>query len=195
MKWFSFVRINYQLILTKYNFIMDTVIPFVGQIQAFAFNFVPRGWAQCSGQLLPISQNQELYSLIGVAYGGDGRTTFGLPDLRGRSMISDGTGPGLDSIRLGQRGGSISETLSKENLPAHNHNVLVGVNPVAGDESNPKLALASHAGAFSESTEAGNHLGGVTQENVGNNTPFNIRNPYLGVNVCIALQGVYPPRT
>jgi len=174
----------------------NTVTPYVGQIQAFAFDFAPRGWLKCDGSLLSIASYNQLYSLIGNTYGGDKiQGTFAVPDLRGRSIVSNGSGPGLDSISLGQRGGNVSETLVKANLPTHNHNVQIGVNPSPGEESNPTLALASHTGAFSETTIADQNLGAVTQEDVGSNQPFNIRNPFLGVNVCIAVVGAYPARS
>ena len=95
--------------------------PFIGQIQPFAFNFAPRNWALCDGQLLPISQNTALFSLIGTTYGGDGRTTFGLPDLRGRVPIHQGHGPGLSSYVIGQTGGSATNTLTQAQMPSHTH--------------------------------------------------------------------------
>jgi len=94
---------------------------FLGQIQAFGFNFAPRGWAKCEGQLLPISSNDALFSLLGTTYGGDGRTTFGLPDLRSRSIVGVGQGPGLSSIRQGQMRGTEHVTLTGSNLPSHSH--------------------------------------------------------------------------
>src|SRR5690625_4414253 len=99
---------------------MDT---FIGTIQLFAFDFVPRGWAACNGQLLPISQHTALYSLLGTQYGGDGRTTFGLPDLRGRVPLGQGQGPGLASYAVGETGGAETTTLTTEQLPAHTHAV------------------------------------------------------------------------
>ena len=95
--------------------------PFIGQIMPVGFGFPPRGWALCEGQLLSISQNTALFSLLGTTYGGDGRTTFGLPDLRGRSMVSPGTGPGLPQIRWGEKGGAASHTLTAAQMPAHTH--------------------------------------------------------------------------
>jgi len=95
--------------------------PFIGQVTHFAGNFAPRGWGFCGGQLLAISQNSALFSILGTTYGGDGRTTFGLPDARGRDMVHPGTGPGLSNIRLGERGGSETTTLTVNNLPSHSH--------------------------------------------------------------------------
>jgi microcystin-dependent protein len=168
--------------------------PFLGQIQAFGFNFAPRGWASCDGQLLPIAQYNALFSLLGTMYGGDGRTTFGLPGLRSRSIVHVGSGPGLDTITQGERGGKISETLTLPNLPSHNHGVSVNVNTNPGSEPTPTGIIASHATGFSEDPTAGAALGGVSQISVGSNQAFNIRNPYLGIEYCIALQGIYPSR-
>jgi len=168
--------------------------PFIGQIQAFGFNFPPRGWAFCDGQLLPISQNTALFSLLGTTYGGDGRTTFALPDLRGRSIVHAGQGPGLSNISQGETAGVENITLTLNNMPAHNHSVSVAVNKEAGEESNPTSYLASHDGAFSEAPAANAFLSGVNQTIVGGNQPVNIRNPFLGIYMCIALQGIYPSR-
>jgi microcystin-dependent protein len=168
--------------------------PFLGQIQAFGFNFAPRGWARCDGQLLPISQNSALFSLLGTIYGGDGRTTFALPDLRSRSIVHVGNGPGLDNITQGEKGGNVTETLTTNNLPSHNHAVAVGVSTAAGSEASPTGVLASLANAYAEDPTSGQNLGGVTQANVGGSQSFNIRNPFLGIEVCIAMQGVYPSR-
>ena len=107
--------------------------PFLGQIQPFGFNFAPRGWAQCDGQILPISQNTALFSLLGTTFGGDGRTTFALPDLRSRSIVHIGTGAGLDNIKWGERGGATTHTLTLAQMPSHNHNVSVNVNTGGGD--------------------------------------------------------------
>ena len=163
--------------------------PFLGQIQAFGFNFAPRGWARCDGQLLPISQNSALFSLLGTMYGGDGRTTFALPDLRSRSVVHTGNGPGLDNIQQGQKGGNYMEALNVNNLPAHTHNV--GVNTAAGEEANPSgKYIANSADSFAEDADA--NLAAPTS--AGGGQAFNIRNPFLGIEVCIALQGVYPSR-
>lgn len=169
--------------------------PFIGQIQAFGFNFAPRGWAMCEGQLLPISQNTALFSLLGTTFGGDGRTTFGLPDLRGRSIVGMGNGPGLSNISWGERGGSENHTLSTAQMPNHNHSVQVGVNTSVGTEPDPTGILANQPNAYAEDPTSGAHLGGVTQSNVGGGQSFGIRSPYLGINVCIALQGVFPSRS
>ena len=169
--------------------------PFLGQIQAFGFNFAPRGWAFCQGQLLAISQYSALFSLLGTTFGGDGRTTFGLPDLRSRSIVGMGQGPGQDNISWGERGGSYHHTLTAAQMPQHNHSVHVGVNTNAGTEGAPSGILSSIGGGFSEDATAGSSLGGVTQQNMGSSQAFNMRNPFLGINVCIATQGVFPSRS
>jgi microcystin-dependent protein len=143
---------------------------------------------------MSISQNTALFSLLGTMYGGDGRTTFGLPDLRGRSIVGVGQGPGLSNISQGEMSGIEVITLTVNNMPAHNHGVSVAVNTATGEESSSTSYLSSHAGAFSEAPSANAVLAGVNQTNVGGNQPVNIRNPYLGINVCIALQGIFPSR-
>ncbi len=168
--------------------------PFLGQLQAFGFNFAPRGWAKCEGQLLAISQYNALFSLLGTMYGGDGRTTFGLPDLRGRSIVGIGTGPGLSNIRQGEKGGAENANLTINNLPNHNHSVKVAVNTDPGSEAASTGILASRAGGYAEDPTSGAVLGGVSETSVGGSQPFNIRSPYLGIEVCIALEGVYPSR-
>ncbi|HPE77281.1 MAG TPA: tail fiber protein [Draconibacterium sp.] len=169
--------------------------PFIGQIQAFGFNFAPRGWAKCEGQLMSIAENNALFALLGTMYGGDGRTTFGLPDLRGRNIVGVGNGPGLNPVVQGEKGGSESVFLTPANLPAHNHQVSVAVNTGAGEEATSTGFLASHASAFSDAPTPGAGLAGVSSSNTGNNQPFQNRDPYLGVNYCIALQGIFPSRS
>lgn len=169
--------------------------PFIGQIQAFGFNFAPRGWAKCDGQLLSIAQNTALFSLLGTMFGGDGRTSFGIPDLRGRSIVHIGQGLGLDTITQGEKAGSVQTNISINNLPSHNHGVSVSVNNGAGEESNATSYLSDHAGGFHDAPTPNSVLAGVNQNNVGANQPLNTRNPFLGVNVCIALQGIFPSRS
>jgi microcystin-dependent protein len=172
--------------------------PTLAEIIMFAGNFAPRGWAFCDGQLLAISQNQALFSLLGTIYGGDGRTTFALPDLRGRVAVHPGNGPGLSPKRLGEKGGQERVTLSTLEMPAHNHNptTSVAVSTGVGDEGAPTGVLAAHSGAFTEDGN-GAQLGGVstTVNNTGGGQSHNIMQPFLGVNYIIALQGVYPSRS
>lgn len=169
--------------------------PFIGQIQAFGFNFAPRGWAKCEGQLLAISQYTALFSLLGTTFGGDGRTTFGLPDLRGRSMVGMGNGPGLDNISWGEKAGNYQIALNANNLPPHAHAVAVPVSTAGGEEATPNgQHIANHASAFNEDATSGASLAPFNTGNVGGNVPFNSRNPFLGINICIALQGIFPSR-
>jgi microcystin-dependent protein len=168
--------------------------PFIGQIQAFGFNFAPQNWAFCDGSLLPIAENEALFALIGTTFGGDGQTTFALPDLRGRSIVHPGNGPGLSPISQGQSGGVENVTLTPNNLPSHNHPVSVVVNTATGEESASTSYLASHASAFSDAPAMGAVLNGVTSGPAGGGQAFSNRDPYLGTNYCIALYGIFPPR-
>jgi microcystin-dependent protein len=146
--------------------------PYIGQIQIFGCNFSVRGWAQCQGQLLPISSNQALFSLLGTTYGGDGRSTFALPDLRGRSIVGVGSGPGLNPIRLGTSGGSNSHSLTVAEMPEHNH--LVQVNSDTADEkvSSDKYLAATSAKTYSKSNDGGTL--GQTVTTTGNDEPLSI---------------------
>lgn len=170
--------------------------PYIGQIQMFAFNFPPRGWAKCDGQLLPISQNNALYSVLGTTYGGDGKTTFGLPDLRGRTSYHVGNGTGLTAATLGQKGGASSATLATAQLPSHTHDYKISCNNDAGSTSNPSNAFPAPSDEDDYSTTKSDNtsmLETVTA-NSGNGQSFGTQGPYLAVNFCIALQGVYPSR-
>lgn len=174
--------------------------PMIGEIRIFAGNFAPRNWAFCEGQLLAISQNQALFSILGTTYGGDGRTTFALPDLRGRVAIGPGSGPGLPTYRLGQKGGNPETYLNVTNLPAHNHTAAVNI-PISGDD-----ATTDEAGGLLSTTDGakvyggaagGNYNGGntpVTVGNTGGNIPVNNMQPYLAVYYIIAMQGIFPSR-
>ena len=167
--------------------------PFIGEISMFAGNFAPRGWAFCEGQLLPISQNSALFSLLGTTYGGDGRTTFALPDLRGRVPMHPGTGPGLSNYRLGQKGGAETTTLTVAQLPSHSHPIQANEkSPTINDPKNAVMAnLGPIPGIYARDA------GTITMKptgNTGGNQSVDIRQPYCTVNYIIALQGVYPSR-
>lgn len=185
--------------------------PFIGQIQSFGFNFPPRGWAFCDGQLMSIAQNTALFSLLGTTFGGNGQTTFGLPDLRGRSIVHPGNGPGLSTIMWGQKSGHETVNLSILNLPSHNHTLTQGVANVnifttsslsllnETDGGNNGLGTGgSMPDIYTESPTSADKLGGVTLSGStnpnGGNQPFDIRNPYLGVYTSIALVGIFPSR-
>jgi microcystin-dependent protein len=192
---------------------------FIGTILGFAFNYAPYGWAFCNGQIIGISQNQTLFALLGTTYGGNGTTTFALPDLRGRSPIHFGQGVGLSPIVLGQVSGTETMTLLQTNLPAHAH-TLTGTGTVALNLS----ATTVTGGTITNETDGGNNsfasggstpsiysepggsgtdkIGGITGTGTlggstgltGGTVPFSIRNPYLAINFCIALNGIFPSR-
>ena len=171
--------------------------PFLGQLTAVGFNFAPRGWAHCDGQLLPISQYSALFSLLGTTYGGDGRTTFGLPDLRGRSIVSPGNGPGLSSIRWGEKGGAQDSVLTAANLASHTHGI--GANTGSGTADSPSNAYMATA---EDANRNGINIYGTTKagqmaptDATGNGQSFTNRSPFLGCYWCIALVGQYPSRS
>lgn len=185
--------------------------PFIGQIQAFGFNFAPRNWAKCDGQLLPISQNAALFSLLGTTYGGDGRSTFALPDLRGRSIVHPGNGSGLSTINQGQRGGVEYIIISNSNLPAHSHTLTNGVANVqvfttnndnkVKESDNGQASLGTGEDMpeiYRESPTAFDRIGGVQisgrTDLVGANMPLLTRSPFLGIYYSIALVGIFPSR-
>lgn len=168
--------------------------PFVGEIRMFAGNFAPRGWALCDGQLLAVSQNDALFSLLGTIYGGDGRTTFGLPDMRGRIPNHAGTGPGLSPRRLGEKSGAENVTLSVNELPSHNHDLL-GTGDTA-DASTPAGNVPASSTTITRFTTANadNNLASSSMSNVGGSRDHTNLMPYLCVNFIIALVGIYPSR-
>ncbi len=169
--------------------------PFVAEIRIFPFNFAPRGWAFCDGQLLPISQNTALFSLLGTTYGGDGKSTFALPDLQGSAPMHPGQGPGLSLHDLGEAGGSPTVTLLQSEIPNHSH--LVSVSQADATTQVPagsKLATGIGIGAFGDAAPA-TALAASTVGVSGADTPHNNMMPYLTFHFCIALQGVFPPRS
>ena len=169
--------------------------PFLGQIMIFAGNFPPKNWAFCDGALLPIQQNSALFSLLGTTYGGDGRVTFGLPDLRGRVPVGMGQGPGLSNYQQGQKGGQETHTLLASEMPSHTHPVTVA----AANENNslqnrPGGNVLGAASIYDSAASADAALGGVSSGSAGGNTPHENRQPYLAVNYIIALAGIFPSR-
>ena len=179
--------------------------PTLAEIRIFGGNFAPRSWAYCDGQLLPINQNQALFSILGTTFGGDGRTTFGLPDLRGRTAIHAGNGPGLSDRRLGAKGGAESVTLTVNNLPSHKHTDTVKCNvtlsnsdlpgghyygPVSGvlDGKDP-IPMEGYASTKSQTAAGGN------TSNTGGGQAIDLRQPWLAINYIIALQGLFPSRS
>ncbi len=168
--------------------------PFVAEIRIFPFNFAPKGWAWCNGQLLPISQNTALFSLLGTTYGGDGKSTFALPDLEGRAPMHPGQGPGLSLHDLGETGGSETVTLLESEIPAHVH--AMGVSQADGLERFPTGQLLSTGvgiGAYAAPGPVTN-LAPEALPPAGGDQPHNNMMPYLTFYFNIALQGVFPPR-
>jgi microcystin-dependent protein len=168
--------------------------PFVAEIRIFGFNFAPKGWAFCDGQLMPLSQNTALFSLLGTTYGGNGKSNFALPDLQGRAPMQPGQGPGLSLYDLGQNGGSEYVTLLETEIPAHTHTLSTSDFPadVAAPGNDRVLAYSSNGWMYG--TSANGVMSPQALAPVGGGLPHNNMQPYLTVNFCIALQGVYPPR-
>lgn len=171
--------------------------PFLAEIRIFSFNFAPLGWAFCNGQLMPISQNTALFALLGTTYGGNGASTFALPDMLGRAPMQAGQGQGLSWRDLGERGGSQSVTLLQSEMPAHAHAARVdALDPSDLTAPGPDRVLAQSSGVFAYQPVAGN-LGTMAPDALapaGGDQPHNNMQPYLALNFCIALQGIFPPR-
>jgi microcystin-dependent protein len=164
-----------------------------------AFNFAPRGWAVCNGQVMQIAQNTALFSLLGVAYGGDGRTTFALPDLQNRTPIHQGQGPGLSPYSLGESGGVSTVALTQGHLPSHAHSVAC--DPASGSQQEAANAVWASSGAgrtppayYANSTANLVGMNPSVLAPAGGSQPHNNRSPYLGVMFVIAIQGIYPSR-
>lgn len=166
--------------------------PFIGQIILFGGNFAPEGWAFCDGQLLFISQNQALFSLLGTTYGGDGEVTFGLPDLRGRVAMHAGSGPGLPTYPLGARGGEVEHTLATNEMPNHTHTVRTLA--AEGNSNIPTNAVLakSGSGGYAIGTAPDTSLASNALANTGGGQAHNNLQPYLVLNYIIALEGVFP---
>lgn len=177
---------------------------YIAEIRMFAGNFAPRSWAFCQGQIMSIAQNTALFSLLGTTYGGNGQTTFGLPDFRGRVALGTGSGPGLPNVDLGEMAGNPSTTLLLTNLPQHNHPVTGTVNlqvnndnsNLSDDATNKRFAATGQlftaaSGDLVPMAPAQTNLStGIT----GGSQPFSIQSPYLGMNYIICLEGIFPSR-
>ena len=169
--------------------------PIIGEIRMFAGNFDPKGWAFCQGQLLLIAQNQALFALLGTTYGGDGRTTFALPDLRGRAPIGFGQGPGLSYKDLGQQFGTETVTLTTAQMPAHSHTVNAVTSE--GNQNLPTNSLPANTKTLDKEysdANANTTMKATMVNPTGGSQPFGVSQPSLGVNFIIALQGVFPSR-
>jgi microcystin-dependent protein len=171
--------------------------PFVAEIRIYPFNFAPKGWAFCNGQLLPLSQHTALFSLLGTTYGGDGKSNFALPDLQGRAPMHPGQGPGLSLHDLGESEGSETVTLLESEIPAHSHQLLAQINPgnLAAPSPVRSLARTSPGTAYTPSVTGLVPMAPQALAPAGGDQPHNNLQPYLTLNFCIALQGVFPPRT
>lgn len=169
--------------------------PFVAEIRIFPFNFAPKGWAFCDGQLLPLSQNTALFSLLGTTYGGDGKSNFALPDLRGSVPMHPGQGPGLSLHDLGEKSGSETVTLLQSEIPSHSHAMNAQNVPLGGIQA-PAGASFNRPASGNQFSPAGSTvaMAPATLAPAGGDQPHNNMQPYLTLNFCIALQGVFPPR-
>lgn len=169
--------------------------PFVAEIRIFPFNFAPLGWASCDGQLLPLSQNTALFSLLGTTYGGNGQSNFALPDLQGRAPMHPGQGPGLSLHDLGESGGTATVTLLESEMPSHSH--AMAASQQQGIDQGPaasKLAAGVGIGSYAPPAAIVPLADGAAAP-AGGDQPHNNLMPYLTLQFCIALQGVFPPRT
>ncbi|MGJ8637108.1 MAG: phage tail protein [Phycisphaerales bacterium] len=173
--------------------------PFIGQIMLFAGNFAVRGWALCDGQLLPISQHSALFSILGTQYGGNGESTFGLPDLRGRVPIHMGNGPGLTNRPLGSKSGAETHTLNAGEMPSHSHNAILRASDQEGTSASPDELVIAKSGSGDpdyngEALHAALRSDSIEVSNNGGNQPHNNMQPYLTLNYQIALVGIFPSR-
>ena len=167
--------------------------PYIGEIRIFAGNFPPAGWALCQGQLMPISQNDAMFTLIGTTYGGDGQSTFALPDLQGRVPIHSGTGPGLQNYPLAEKAGVESVTLSTQQIPVHNHAFLV--NSAIGTQTSPSnnYPAAPLTGKLYYASTPDKAMAPPTP--VGGSQPHENMQPYLAITYIISLYGIFPQQT
>jgi len=169
--------------------------PFVAEIRIFCFNFAPRGWAFCDGQILPLSQNIALFSLLGTTYGGDGHSYFALPDLQDSAPMHPGQGPGLSLHDLGEVGGADVIELLESEMPAHSHQANAAQFPSSSSSPDGMLARSRNAEIYRDSLSNPVLMSFNSVSIAGGGQPHNNMMPYLTVNFCIALQGVFPPRT
>lgn len=170
--------------------------PFVAEIRIFSFNYAPKGWAQCNGQVMPIAQNTALFSLLGTTYGGDGRTNFALPNLQDRVPIHHGQGPGLTSRQLGEMGGSATVTLLQSEMPKHNHTLtLFSASPASTSSPQDQYLADGPCKPFgSAALESDTTLHPTVMSQAGGSQAHNNMMPSLTINFCIALEGIFPPR-
>ncbi len=170
--------------------------PFLGEIRLFPYNFAPRGWAFCNGQIMAISQNTALFSLLGTTYGGNGTTNFALPDLRSRLAVSSGQGPGLSNYTLGQQSGTETVTLLSAQMPTHVHTVSPAANDAPAGVTRPGGAVMARVSTaiYASAGDGSTTMASSTTSSVGGNLPHSNIQPLLALNYCIALQGIFPSR-
>ena len=170
---------------------------FLGEIRAFPFNFAPKGWALCNGQLLAVASNTALFSILGTTYGGNGKTSFALPNLPGYVVVAPGQGPGLSLHDLGETGGSETVSLLESEIPTHSHTLRyhTALDPADTNVPSASASFAASTGGTLYQTSSNSELSGLALVTAGGDQPHNNMQPYLTLNFCIALQGVYPPRT
>ena len=194
MKKLTFLALSLAMFLTSsVSFAQEN---FLGEIRMVGFNFAPKGWAKCEGQILQINQNEALFALLGTTYGGDGLTTFALPDMRGRVPMSDGDGMGLTPRVLGETGGSETNTLTISQMPAHSH--TVNMVSTEGNQNNPAGNLLADTKLLDKEYSNENPSGATMNANMisvsGGSQPVNNIQPYTAVTFVIALQGIFPSR-
>lgn len=172
--------------------------PFVAEIRMFGFNFAPRGWAFCNGQLLPLSQNTALFSLLGTQYGGNGKSNFALPNLQGSVPMFWGQGAGLSLHDIGETGGADTDTLIIQTMPSHQHAMMAATSPANVAAPSPTVGLSRAGAGGSVYTSPVSGVVQMSQTSLavtGGGGPHNNDQSYIVVNFCIALQGIFPPRT
>jgi microcystin-dependent protein len=175
--------------------------PFLGMICLFGLNFTPRGWYACNGQLIAISENDALFALLGTTYGGDGQSTFAVPDLRGRTPIHQGQGPGLSNYSIGQMAGSETVTLLSSQMPIHSHIALANNTaasvavPVAGNSLAAPIDVHNDAAYMYSSAAVDTSIAPNSISSAGGNQPHENMQPFLAMNYCIAAEGIFPVRS
>lgn len=168
---------------------------FVAEIRIFPFSFAPKGWAFCDGQLMAISQNTALFSLLGTFYGGDGKSNFALPNIQGCSVLHQGQGPGLSDYVIGQTSGSQTVTLIQSEMPAHSHNLMATTGGADDNTPESNVFARPSTNVYAPGNSPVTAMAPLALAIAGGSLPHNNMQPYLTLNFCIALQGIFPPRS